>query len=50
MANPAYQNHDAYGGWRTRKKCVKRSMAALLEIRDLQTSFFTSDGEVRAVN
>ena len=25
-------------------------MAALLEIRDLQTSFFTSDGEVRAVN
>ena len=25
-------------------------MTALLEIRDLQTSFFTSDGEVRAVN
>ena len=25
-------------------------MAALLEIRDLQTSFFTSDGEVRAVD
>lgn len=25
-------------------------MPALLEIRDLQTSFFTSDGEVRAVN
>jgi oligopeptide/dipeptide ABC transporter ATP-binding protein len=25
-------------------------MASLLEVRDLQTSFFTSDGEVRAVN
>jgi peptide/nickel transport system ATP-binding protein len=25
-------------------------MAPLLEVRDLQTSFFTSDGEVRAVN
>ena len=25
-------------------------MAALLEIKDLRTSFFTSDGEVRAID
>jgi oligopeptide/dipeptide ABC transporter ATP-binding protein len=34
----------------SRRRCKEHGMGVLLSVRNLQTSFFTSDGEVRAVD